>query len=412
MDDAAFGRVRISGAGGINALLMPRFSAAGCQLRRIRQHAGSFMRPGCALCPCRDTGPVGPGSGVLGGSKDSHRFHWTSGESSTCRLAPPVEILCLFAGEVNDGWIAAPRGCWFRHREVRTHDCTIMRGSICGQDANITGTVAMVARRTRGRSGSGARVTGEVVARTDRCHRIAIAVECRDQSLNIGRMKNESQSLDTASDFRARIRIAFGKTCVTVGIWSVRCRETGGRRIPTFTRASQTGYTSYTFAAGTLSDVSGFMRHFFGISPREAEQMDPQQRLLLERLGRRVRGVFVHPACRGSRGAVYLGFSGSDYSYRRADDLASLDDDDRQYRQYCAFFNRISYQFDLRGPAWRSTPHVPRRWWRSIRHQSIRHGRIAIRRGVGGVSLHLQPICLCWICQADAVAARGICKRL
>ncbi len=39
-------------------------------------------------------------------------------------------------------------------------------------------------------------------------------------------------------------------------------------------RKSEPG-TSYTFAAGTLGDVSGFDAAFFGISPREAEQMDP-----------------------------------------------------------------------------------------------------------------------------------------
>src|SRR6202051_5175607 len=37
--------------------------------------------------------------------------------------------------------------------------------------------------------------------------------------------------------------------------------------------------TSYTFAAGSIGDVSGFDAAFFGISPREAEQMDPQQEL-------------------------------------------------------------------------------------------------------------------------------------
>src|SRR5262245_43549013 len=40
--------------------------------------------------------------------------------------------------------------------------------------------------------------------------------------------------------------------------------------------------TAYTFAAGSLGDISGFDAGFFGISPREAAQMDPQQRLLLE----------------------------------------------------------------------------------------------------------------------------------
>jgi len=40
--------------------------------------------------------------------------------------------------------------------------------------------------------------------------------------------------------------------------------------------------SSYTFAAGTLGDISSFDAGFFGLSPREVIQMDPQQRFLIE----------------------------------------------------------------------------------------------------------------------------------
>ena len=71
---------------------------------------------------------------------------------------------------------------------------------------------------------------------------------------------------------------------------------------------------SYTFAAGSIGDVTGFDAAFFGISPREAEQMDPQQRLLLELTWEAFEHAGIRPSdVRGSRAAVYIGFSGSDH---------------------------------------------------------------------------------------------------
>src|SRR5262249_31003632 len=59
--------------------------------------------------------------------------------------------------------------------------------------------------------------------------------------------------------------------------------------------------TSYTFAAGSIGDVSGFDAAFFGISPREAEQMDPQQRLLLEMTWEAFENAAIRPSTvRGS----------------------------------------------------------------------------------------------------------------
>ena len=116
-------------------------------------------------------------------------------------------------------------------------------------------------------------------------------------------------------------------------------------------RKSEPG-TSYSFAAGTLGDVSGFDAGFFGISPREAGQMDPQQRLLLELTWEAFERGGIRPSSvRGSSAAVYLGFSSSDYSYRRTDDLASMDASTMTGNTASVAANRISYQFDLRGPS-------------------------------------------------------------
>src|SRR3981081_1171974 len=73
---------------------------------------------------------------------------------------------------------------------------------------------------------------------------------------------------------------------------------------------------SYSFAAGSIGDISGFDAAFFGISPREAEQMDPQQRVLLEMAWEAFEQAGIPPlSMRGSRCGGYVRLSGDHYSY-------------------------------------------------------------------------------------------------
>jgi len=109
---------------------------------------------------------------------------------------------------------------------------------------------------------------------------------------------------------------------------------------------------SYTFAAGTLGDIAGFDAAFFGISPREALQMDPQQRMLLEMTWEAFECGGIQPSSqRGSRTAVYVGYSGSDYSYRQAEDLSKFDASSMTGNTGSVAANRLSYWFDLHGPS-------------------------------------------------------------
>lgn len=175
-------------------------------------------------------------------------------------------------------------------------------------------------------------------------------------------------------------------------------------------RKSEPG-TSYTFAAGALGDVAGFDAGFFGISPREAEQMDPQQRLILELTWEAFERGGIRPSSvRGSRGAVYLGFSGSDYSYRRADDMASIDASTMTGNTASVAANRISYQFDLRGPSMA----VDTACSSSLvafhqACQSIRYGESPLAV-VGGVSLHLHPFAFVGFSKATMLSRRGVCS--
>ncbi|WP_341675851.1 type I polyketide synthase [Niveibacterium sp. SC-1] len=110
--------------------------------------------------------------------------------------------------------------------------------------------------------------------------------------------------------------------------------------------------TAYTFRAGSLGDVSGFDAAFFGISPREAAQMDPQQRLLLEMAWETLEDAGIRAShMRGSQCGVFIGLAGTDYGYRAADDLASIEASTATGTTASLAANRLSYFFDWHGPS-------------------------------------------------------------
>ena len=169
--------------------------------------------------------------------------------------------------------------------------------------------------------------------------------------------------------------------------------------------------TSYTFAAGSIGDVSGFDAAFFGISPREAEQMDPQQRLLLEMSWEAFENGAIRPsAMRGNRCGVYVGLSSVDYAYRRADDMGSIDATTMTGNTGSIAANRISYVFDLRGPS--MTVDTACSSSLVALHQacqSIRHGESDTAL-VGGISLHLHPYAFIGFSKASMLSPHGRCS--
>src|SRR6185295_13451562 len=168
---------------------------------------------------------------------------------------------------------------------------------------------------------------------------------------------------------------------------------------------------SYTFAAGSIGDVSGFDAAFFGISPREAAQMDPQQRLLLELTWEALESGGIRPsALRGSRTGVVIGFSGSDYGYLHADDLDSVD----------AFFmtgcsasiaaNRVSYFYDFRGPSLAlDTACSSALTAFHLACESVRSGSSDLAV-TGAVNLHLHPLPFVAFSKASMLATGGACR--
>jgi len=169
--------------------------------------------------------------------------------------------------------------------------------------------------------------------------------------------------------------------------------------------------TAYTFAAGSIGDISGFDAHFFGISPREAALMDPQQRLLLELCWEAIEHAGVRPSSlRGSDCGVYIGIASADYSYRLSDDMGAVDASMATGNTSSIAANRLSYLFDLHGPSMA----VDTACSSSLVavHQACR----AIVTGettqaiAGGISLHLHPYGFITFSKASMLSPGGRCK--
>jgi acyl transferase domain-containing protein/NADPH:quinone reductase-like Zn-dependent oxidoreductase/acyl carrier protein len=175
-------------------------------------------------------------------------------------------------------------------------------------------------------------------------------------------------------------------------------------------RKSEAG-TSYTFAAGSLGEISGFDAAFFGISPREASQMDPQQRLLLELAWEALESSGIRPSSlRGGGCGVYVGMSSVDYGYGLAHDLAAMDASSATGSTASIAANRLSYFFDLHGPSMV----IDTACSSSLVafHQACR----AIATGeagealVGGISLHLHPYGFIAFSKSSMLSRRGECR--
>lgn len=169
--------------------------------------------------------------------------------------------------------------------------------------------------------------------------------------------------------------------------------------------------TAYTFDAGSVGDVSQFDAAFFGISPREAAQIDPQQRVLLELSWQALEDAGIKPSSmRGSACGVYIGIASADYSYRLAEDLASIDSAVATGNTASISANRLSYFFDLRGPsmaidtACSSSLVAFHQACQAIRAGEITHAL------TGGISLHLHPYGFIIFSKASMLSPQGNCN--
>ena len=168
--------------------------------------------------------------------------------------------------------------------------------------------------------------------------------------------------------------------------------------------------TSYTFAAGTLGDVSGFDAAFFGISPREAVLIDPQQRILLELAWEAFENAGKPPSSlRGSDCGVYIGISNIDFFWRLADDLSAIEAAAATGCISSIASNRISYVFDLHGPSL-SIDTACSSSLVAFHHacQAISSGEIT-QALAGGINLHLHPYAFISFSKASMLSKTGRC---
>ncbi|WP_200306921.1 beta-ketoacyl [acyl carrier protein] synthase domain-containing protein, partial [Paracraurococcus ruber] len=174
-------------------------------------------------------------------------------------------------------------------------------------------------------------------------------------------------------------------------------------------RRGEPGKT-YSFAAGTIGDVTGFDPGAFGISPREAAEMDPQQRLLLEVAAEALEDAGIPPgALAGSGTGVFIGASLTDFSDMRRSDIAAGDRYFMTGSALSILANRIGNVFDLRGPAQAvdtacSASLVALHW----AAEAIRAGRLPAAL-VGGVNLLLSPYPFLGFAKAGMLSPSGRC---
>jgi acyl transferase domain-containing protein len=164
---------------------------------------------------------------------------------------------------------------------------------------------------------------------------------------------------------------------------------------------------------GFVADVDRFDASYFGISPREAERMDPQQRLLLEVAVEALEdsGEPLHRLA-GTDTGVFVGAHGhaSDYLWLQYRNPEEIDLFTGTGTAHNLFAGRLSYLFDLRGPAVVvDTACSSSLVAVHLAVQSLRAGESTLALAAG-INLILQPHFSIAASRMHMLAADGRCK--
>lgn len=104
---------------------------------------------------------------------------------------------------------------------------------------------------------------------------------------------------------------------------------------------------------GFIEGIDLFDNDFFRISAEEAIQMDPQQRIMLELACEAFADAGLSPIeMEGTDAGVFVGVMSNEYlRHQTANEYQLIDRYTGAGSGYCMIANRISYQFNLRGPS-------------------------------------------------------------
>lgn len=169
---------------------------------------------------------------------------------------------------------------------------------------------------------------------------------------------------------------------------------------------------TYTCSGGFLADVAGFDHAFFGIGSEEGRALDPQQRLLLETTHESFEHAGIDPErIRGSKTGVFAGISTRDYlqAHLESGDVDKIDSFSLTGAAFSAAVGRISYIYDLQGPAIAvDTACSSSLVAIHLAVQSLRRGESDLAVA-GGVNLMLTPEPFIGFSQLQALSPSGRC---
>ncbi|XP_022093206.1 uncharacterized protein LOC110980639 isoform X3 [Acanthaster planci] len=154
-----------------------------------------------------------------------------------------------------------------------------------------------------------------------------------------------------------------------------------------------------------------FDRQFFHMPPDEAAHLDPQVRLLLEVTWEALENAGIPPSSlRGSKTGVYMGVTAQEYLSFAWKPFHNMNQYSNSGNNSCMVSNRISYEFDLRGPSFSvDTACSSSLYSIYLACEALKQKSCSMALA-GGVNLILTPTTTIGFCQAGMLSLDGKCK--